>query len=368
MNDKEDSAWVFDSLIGFLQGPIWSAPLITFIEEKSLVFEADVEESDEYRRNYQEYKNLVDLLLGCFMEDIGITPEQFENACTVNKYTKMPIQFQQNLFEQIWAANEYEIFKRMMTQKNLELQLQALNMIEQKYGLTPASFVYEADGSSDDTLVMEEIIRKHALEDDPEEDRDLSSETSSLIKEHERLAEKYNNERALLEEALKVSREERDENEENEQKGEKEEGKSPETDSSSPAIEEEEEEEGEEGEEGEEEPKTPEKTRGTAPSGSAFPDESKSEKQKVSEEEIGKRQAYLKARRDKLVALKKKARSHRLEMNSTRPSSARAVARATINGEQELSLPEPLEPSVLQVRKALAARLQAEVVRDRTKQ
>ncbi|XP_078035874.1 cilia- and flagella-associated protein 36 [Augochlora pura] len=355
MNDKEDSAWVFDSLIGFLQGPIWSAPLITFIEEKSLVFEADVEESDEYRKTYQEYKNLVDLLLGCFMEDIGISPEQFENACTVNKYTRMPIQFQQNLFEQIWAANEYEIFKRMMTQKNLELQLQALNMIEQKYGLTPASFVYETDGSTDDTLVMEEIIQKHALEDDPEEeDQDLSSKTS-LIKEHERLAEKYNNERVLLEEALKVSREE---NLENEEKGEK----SPETDSSSAVIQEEE-------EEGDREPKASKNMEVTAPSGSVSPLASKLEEQNVSDEEIRKRQAYLKARRDKLVALKKKARSHRLETNSTRPSSARTVAQATIKGEQELSSPEPsLEPSVLQVRKALAARLQAEVVRNRTKQ
>lgn len=58
------------------------------------LFEADVEENDEYQKIYQEYKNLVDLLLGCFMEDMGITPEQFEYACTVNKYT-MPIQFQQ---------------------------------------------------------------------------------------------------------------------------------------------------------------------------------------------------------------------------------------------------------------------------------
>lgn len=79
-----------------------------------------------------------------------------------------------------------------------------------------------------------------------------------------------------------------------------------------------------------------------------------------------KRQTYLKARRDKLVALKKEARSQRLEMNSTRPSSARTVAEATIKGEQELKLSEPLEPSILQVRKALAARLQAEVVRKQT--
>ena len=36
MDGKNESAWVFDSLIGFLQGPIWSAPLMTFIEENSL--------------------------------------------------------------------------------------------------------------------------------------------------------------------------------------------------------------------------------------------------------------------------------------------------------------------------------------------
>ncbi|XP_015433268.1 PREDICTED: cilia- and flagella-associated protein 36 [Dufourea novaeangliae] len=339
MNEKDDSPWVFDSLIGFLQGPIWSAPLITFIEEKSLIFEADVEDNDDYRKIYQEYKNLVDLLLGCFMEDMGITPEQFEHACTVNKHTRMPIQFQQNLFEQIWAANEYTIFKRMMTQKNLELQLQALNMIEQKYGLTPASLVYEPDGSNDDILVMEEIIQKHALADDPEEEQDLSSETS-LMKEHERLAMKYNNERALLEEALKASQDDR-----GSEKG-----------SLSPAAEEEEEEE-------KEELKIIPKVVQITPPDSIHSNESKIEEENVSEEDIRKRQAYLKARRDKLVALKKEARSHRLEMNTTRPSSARTIAQATIKGEQELKLPEPLEPSILQVRKALAARLQAEVVR-----
>lgn len=47
----------------------------------------------------------------------------------------------------------------MMIQKNLELQLQALNMIEQKYGLTPASLVYETDGFLDDELVMEDLIQ-----------------------------------------------------------------------------------------------------------------------------------------------------------------------------------------------------------------
>lgn len=79
--------------------------------------------------------------------------------CSLLKNYYVSSRVLQNLFEQIWAANEYEIFKRMMIQKNLELQLQALNMIEQKYGLTPASLVYETDGILDDELVMEDLIQ-----------------------------------------------------------------------------------------------------------------------------------------------------------------------------------------------------------------
>lgn len=36
MENLENNAWVFDSLVGFLHGPVWNIPLQTFIEEKSL--------------------------------------------------------------------------------------------------------------------------------------------------------------------------------------------------------------------------------------------------------------------------------------------------------------------------------------------
>lgn len=336
MNDKDDSAWVFDSLIGFLQGPIWSSPLMTFIEEKSLVFEANTEDCEEYRKIYQEYKNLVDLLLGCFMEDMSISPEQFEYACTVNRDTKIPIQFQQNLFEQIWAANEYEIFKRMMIQKNLELQLQALNMIEQRYGLTPASLMYE-DGFIDDELVMEDLITKHVLEDQNKEEASISPE-KALIAEHERLAAEYHNERALLEEALRKSSKNTSDDESTE-----------ETERATSSIE----------KESSEKFHQLEKTEPLKP----IPiSKKKSDEDEINAEDIKKRQDYLKARRDKLVALKKEARSQQLEMNKTRPSSARVVAEATMKGQQELEAAQALDPSILQVRKALADRLKAEVV------
>ncbi|XP_058805705.1 cilia- and flagella-associated protein 36 isoform X2 [Phymastichus coffea] len=338
MAEKDDSAWVFDSLVGFLQGPIWSAPLLTFIEEKSLIFEPETYDSKEYREVYQEYKNLVDLLLGCYMEDMAISPEQFERACTLNKSTQVPVQFQQTLFEQIWAANEYQVFKRMMIQKNLELQLQALKMIEQKFGLTPASLSSQPEHFLDEELPMEQILQNEnadgsdrAHDDEPTADLelDLDKDENEIRLEHERLTTKYKDESELLREALKKSS------------------------VNSPILEEDE----------QEQPALHQDPMGIHEL-DASANFSIKPKEEAKEEDVRKRQLYLKAQRDKLVALKKQARSQRLggvsgaSASSTRPSSAKIVAEASIDGKQQEFNAQPMDSSILQVRKALGRQTQ----------
>lgn len=77
------------------------------------------------------------------------------------------------------------------------------------------------------------------------------------------------------------------------------------------------------------------------------------------------RQAYLRAQRDKILAIKKKARAQQL--NDTvkmkgRPTSARA-AQHLIQGIGHVSIPEiPIENESLRLRKTLAKRLRDEVV------
>merc|ERR1712012_766086 len=153
-----DDNWVFDSLVGFLRGPVWNVPILTFIEHKSLIFEPGEDEKNEkeYKKIHEDYKNLVDFMLGSYMEDIGITPKQFEEAC--GKGSKRS--FQHGLFEQVWAADDFEIFKRMMIQKNIELQLQALELLQQRYGVLPESLQPTIKKSSDnENQVLEEIKR-----------------------------------------------------------------------------------------------------------------------------------------------------------------------------------------------------------------
>ena len=39
---------------------------------------------------------------------------------------------------QVWAADDYEIFKRMMIQKNIDLQMEALELLQQRSSLSPS--------------------------------------------------------------------------------------------------------------------------------------------------------------------------------------------------------------------------------------
>lgn len=80
MEDSE-SSWIFDSLLCFLHGPVWNAPLQSFIEEKSLsrcrkswveslrlsnvvfaVFEPDPKaDNADFKSIYDDFRNLVSL-------------------------------------------------------------------------------------------------------------------------------------------------------------------------------------------------------------------------------------------------------------------------------------------------------------------
>lgn len=75
----------------------------------------------------------------------------------INKYLRSSSP--QTLFEQVWAADDYEIFKRMMIQKNLELQLQALELLQQRYGIIPESCMPGDAMSPEEQAVMEEVIK-----------------------------------------------------------------------------------------------------------------------------------------------------------------------------------------------------------------
>lgn len=84
--------------------------------------------------------------------------------------------------------------------------------------------------------------------------------------------------------------------------------------------------------------------------------------QKIDADEMKSRQDYLRAQRDKIVALKRRVRTEQLNANAERfgrPSSAQAAQRLLLS---ETQFAEESMQAPLQLRKALAKRLRNEVV------
>lgn len=85
--------------------------------------------------------------------------------------------------------------------------------------------------------------------------------------------------------------------------------------------------------------------------------------QKVDSSEMKARQEYLRAQRDKILAIKKKARTQQLNDTvkmKARPTSSRA-AQKVIQGHVTFA-DSPIEEDSLRLRKTLAKRLRDEVV------
>lgn len=114
------------------------------------------------------------------MEEMQITPEQFEVACLEGRNTQNnpgnAFNFHQGLFQQIWAANDKRIFVRMMTQRNLELQLQALDLIERRQN---------SKNSESDTEITESIdVKETELEIPIKEEEEATIEQPIPIEEN----------------------------------------------------------------------------------------------------------------------------------------------------------------------------------------
>lgn len=281
----------------------------------------------EYVKLHADYKNLVDFMLGSFMEELQISPAKFEMACLEGRNQQQQLQvdglqnpraFHQRLFQQIWAANDIRIFVRMMTQRNVELQLQALDLIERRQSSRDTS--RSEDGPSNVGAEGQSITTAELIEFNEQGGDDALIETNA---------------EELLD-SLQIS-------------------DSDELQAAGAAVEGSREVAGIEGE-------------NTPFADKAISDKFERlnlffEKEKVDEGEVQQRQDYLRAQRDKILEIKKRTRARQLNetvKTTTRPSSAQA-AQKILAGQRLESMADAPESSLM-LRRVLAKRLRDEVV------
>ncbi|XP_020337558.1 cilia- and flagella-associated protein 36 isoform X10 [Oncorhynchus kisutch] len=173
----EDSEWVVESIAGYLGSPEWVIPYTDFLENKCTVFDDEDENKLTYTEIHQQYKHLVEKLLETYMQEVGIDEQQFLEACS-SPFAKSKTL--QTVFQPVLATDDFQMFRSLMVQKNMELQLQALQVIKERNGALPECLTDGADVMSEleqqEMKIIQEVLKKSKEDYDLEMARRLQSE------------------------------------------------------------------------------------------------------------------------------------------------------------------------------------------------
>ncbi|XP_078086017.1 cilia- and flagella-associated protein 36 isoform X2 [Mustelus asterias] len=153
--------WVVEGIAGFLSSSCWTIPVTDFIEQNCAVFDDEEENKLSYTEIHQDYKGLVEQLLEGYLQDVGIQEDQFLEAC--NSPLAQSESFQP-VFQPVLAAEDFQVFKSLMLQKNVELQLQALRMIQERNGVLPECLTDGEDKISEleqqELRILREVLKQ----------------------------------------------------------------------------------------------------------------------------------------------------------------------------------------------------------------
>ncbi|XP_034041632.1 cilia- and flagella-associated protein 36 isoform X3 [Thalassophryne amazonica] len=169
---EDGSAWVVESIVGYLGSPEWVVPVTSFMENKCTVFDDEDENKLSYTEIHQQYKKLVETLLEHYMQEVGINEQQFLNACTSPFAKSKTVQM---VFQPVLATDDFQMFRTLMVQKNMELQLQALRVIKETNGELPDCLTDGMDVVTElqqqEMRILQEVLKKSKEEYDEEMSR-----------------------------------------------------------------------------------------------------------------------------------------------------------------------------------------------------
>ncbi|NXN77672.1 CFA36 protein, partial [Bombycilla garrulus] len=147
------------------------------------VFDDEEESKLSYTEIYQEYQALVERLLENYLKEVGINEEKFQEAFSsplAKTHTS------QAILQTVLAAEDFRLFKKMMVQKNIEMQLQAIRIIKERNGVLPECLTEGSDVFSEieqeEMKILREVLRKSKEEYEIEQERKRTEEAHAKLK------------------------------------------------------------------------------------------------------------------------------------------------------------------------------------------
>ena len=117
------ASWLYEAVIRYLQGPMYTTPLMGFIDAKCLVFDDEEENKLEFTVVHNEFKDLVEGLLSDFLNELGVTPERFVDVVERANAERELGDF---VASSILTVDDFTQFKAMMVRRNRDLTKEVL--------------------------------------------------------------------------------------------------------------------------------------------------------------------------------------------------------------------------------------------------
>ena len=76
---------------------------------------------------HNRFKKLVDGQLEGFIQDLGISPQDFVTACS-----KAASKVHKNLLIQLLSVDDFLLFKQLMVQRNMQMNMEAINAMKKQ--------------------------------------------------------------------------------------------------------------------------------------------------------------------------------------------------------------------------------------------
>jgi hypothetical protein len=156
-NDEYD--WVFDFVLQFLESDKFDASVMNFLDEKCDVFDDEEENKFIYSTIHREFCEHIEALISSNLGELGITNEMFLDACEKGRSGR---DINTTVFERLIAMDDFQTFKKIMTKRNTELQLESLRSFKPNRSTTKKSSAENSKENDELEEMMKQLL-------DPEE-------------------------------------------------------------------------------------------------------------------------------------------------------------------------------------------------------
>ena len=129
--DFESACSILDAMSSIIHSPRWDAEINSFLEENSLLFNNEEENSHQHFQLHVDYIAIVNECLRERLAESGICEKEFLAACsffqTVQDQKKNDART--NILDSLLAMGDYQAFKLLMLETNAKLEIEALQAL-----------------------------------------------------------------------------------------------------------------------------------------------------------------------------------------------------------------------------------------------